>query len=368
MTTAQTGPQTRGRPGGPTMLAAVLEDVKRMPLREVPKPRPLGGEVLLRVEACGICGTDYSAYTGRRRDWEPGSILGHEFAGVVEELGEGVEENVNGWKVGDEAAVNPVVFCGECRPCRLGMQHYCEHGQVIGGEGQEVKRAGAFAEYVAVPTQCLHRKPANIGWDAAAETEPLAGAYKGMIEYSQLRTPEDVVIIGAGTMGLLLLQVAIAGGAGRVIVADISDERLAKAMELGATHTVHSEKQHLKKRVYDIVPGGPDIVFEAAGVLPAARQAFELTRRGTRINMFGVIIPGEVPISPADVHWKETRMDASFSVTPRVMVKSLELMERGKADPTKIVTHRFPLSRMQEALDAMEAPERVKIMIHTRAG
>lgn len=110
-------------------------------------------------------------------------------------------------------------------------------------------------------------------------------------------------------------------------------------------------------------PWGPDIVFESAGVLPAAEQAFKLTRRGTRINMFGVITPGEVPVSPADVHWKETRMDASFSVTPRAFTKAIDLMERGKADPSKIVTHRFPLSQMRQALEAMESPQRIKVII-----
>lgn len=334
-----------------------------MPLRDVSRPEPGRGEVVVRVKAVGICQTDYSAYTGRRRDWEPGSILGHEFAGVIDEIGEGAAGGVNAWRVGDEVVVSPVVHCGECRNCRLGHEHYCMNGQVIGGEGQPVKRPGAFAEYVAVPVQSLYHKPSKISWEAAAETEPLAGSYKGMIEYSQLRPPEDVVIIGAGNMGLLLLQVAVAGGGGRIIVADIVDWRLQKALELGATHVINSRKEDLRESVYQVLPSGPDIVFEAVGATSAAQQAFELTRRGTRLNMFGVIIPGEIPVSPADIHWEETRVDASFSVTPRAMVKSLELMERGKADPGRIVTHRFPLSEMPRALGAMEAPDRIKVMI-----
>ena len=354
--------QERSRRG--VMLAAVLEDVGRMPLREVPRPKPARGEVLVRVKAVGVCGTDYAAYTGKRKDWEPGSILGHEPAGVIEDLGEGAAESVNQWRAGDEVIINPVVHCGQCRNCRLSLEHYCLYGQVIGGEGQPTKRPGAFAEFVAVPVQSLYRKPPGLSWECAAETEPLAGSWKGMIEYSRLRPPEDVVIIGTGTMGLLLLQVALAGGAGRVVIADVSGGRLGKATELGATHVVNSGEEDLKDRVGQILPWGPDIVFDAAGVLPTAKQAFELTRRGTRVNMFGVITPGEIPVSPADLHWKETRMDASFSVMPRAFTRAIDLMERGRADPSKIVTHhRFSLDEMPQALEAMDAPHRIKVMI-----
>jgi L-iditol 2-dehydrogenase len=346
-----------------TMLAAVLDGVGKMPVREVPRPNPGEGEVLVRVMACGICQTDYSAYTGRRMDWDPGSIQGHEFAGIIEELGPRAGEDIHRWREGDEVVVTPVVSCNECRNCRMNMQHYCEFGQVIGGEGQPVKRDGAFAQYVRVPIQALFRKPKNITWEMAAETEPLAGSYKGMIEYSQLRVPEDVVILGVGSMGLLLTQVAASGGAGRLIVSDPSEFRRNRALEQGATHAVDPLNENLREEVYGILPRGPDIVFEAAGVLPAAKDAFDLCRRGTRLNMFGVIVPGEILVSPAEIHFLETRVDASFSVTPRVMEKALDLMERGKADPSKIVTHRFSLDEMPQALEAMESPERIKIMI-----
>jgi L-iditol 2-dehydrogenase len=347
---------------GKTMLAAVLDDVREMPVREVPKPEPQEGEALIRVMACGICMTDYSAYLGRRRDWDKGSIQGHEFAGIIEGLGRRAASTID-WKEGDEVVVSPVVHCGKCRNCRLNMQHYCENGEVIGGEGQPVKRDGALAEYVRVPVQALYRKPKNVTWEMAAETEPLAGSYKGMIEYSQLRVPEDVVILGVGSMGLLLTQVAASGGAGRLIASDPSEFRRKKALEMGATHAIDPENEDVIERVREILPKGPDIVFEAAGVIPVAKQAFDLCRRGTRLNMFGVIVPGTIEVSPADIHFLETRVDASFSVTPRVMEKALDLMERGKADPSKIVTHRFSLEEMDKALEAMESPERIKVMV-----
>jgi len=342
------------------MLAAVLEGVGKMVLKEVPKPVIKKNEMLVRVKSCGICQTDYSAYTGRRTNWTPPMILGHEISGVIEEVGDEVEN----WKPGDEVILSPVISCGECDNCRLGLGHYCRNGKVIGGEGQKVVLPGGFAEYVAVPTSVLYRKPKNVSFDSAALTEPLAGSYKGMIEYSNLRLGEDVVIIGAGAMGLLLLELAVAGGAGNSIVIDVVDERLNKAKELGATHTINSRKVDPKEAVYDIIPNGPDIVFESAGVLEAARLAFELTRRGTRVNMFGVIIPGTIPVSPAEIHFNETRVDASFSVNPRVMTKAVSLLQKGKVDPGKIITHRFPLTEIDKALSAMELPERIKIVIN----
>ena len=342
------------------MLAAVLEGVRQMELKDVPVPGIKRNEVLVRVKACGICQTDYSAYTGRRTNWTPPIILGHEISGVVEDVG----DEVDSWKLGDEVILSPVISCGECDNCRLGLGHYCRNGKVIGGEGQKIVLPGGFAEYVAVPTSVLYKKPANATFESAALSEPLAGSYKGMIEYSNLRLGEDVVIIGAGAMGLLLLELAVAGGAGNTIVIDVVDARLKKAKELGATHTINSKEVDPREAVYDIIPNGPDIVFEAAGVLEAAKLAFGLTRRGTRINMFGVIIPGEIPVSPAEIHFNETRVDASFSVNPRVMTKAISLIEKGKVDPGKIVTHRFNLTEIDKALEAMELPDRIKVVIN----
>jgi len=341
------------------MLAAVLEGVGDLRLRDVPKPVPQRGQVLVRIKACGICQTDYSAFTGRRMNWQPPMIMGHEMAGVIEELGPEVE----GWQAGDEVVISPVITCGKCRWCRLGMSNHCKNGIVLGGDGQDIVWDGAFAEYMAAPTEILYRKPKHVPWEAACLTEPLAGSYKGMIEYSQLRLGEDVVIIGAGGMGLLLAEIAVAAGAGRCIVADTVDFRLNKALELGVDYVINAGREDVHKRVYELLDEGPDLVFEAAGTLDAARTAFSLMREATRINMFGVIIPGEIEVSPMRIHWQETRMDASFSVTQRVMTKSIELIGKGKVHPEKIVTHTFPLSQIHEAMQTMATPERIKIVI-----
>lgn len=341
------------------MLAAVLEDVRRMPLKEVPVPKVVSGTALIRVKACGICQTDFSAYTGARRNWTPGIIVGHEFSGVIEEVGEGVKR----FRPGDEVIVSPAVSCGVCEWCKTGHQNYCPDGFAIGGEGYHNVWNGGFAEYTLVPEVALYHKPPEISFEAAALTEPLAGSYKGLIEYSQMRVGEDVVIIGGGGMGLLLAEIALAAGAGTLAVVDIDEYKLERARSIGVKHVINSRTTDIKKAVYDLMPKGPDLVFEAAGALAAAEQAFALCRRGTRLNMFGVIIPGTIPVSPADIHFLETRVDASFSVTPRVMIKAIDLMNKQLVDPAKIVTHRIPLSRMDEALRVMESLERIKVVV-----
>jgi NADPH2:quinone reductase len=342
------------------MLAAVIDGVRQVDVRETPKPEPKRGEVLVEVRACGICLTDYSAYTGARMNWEPPLIAGHEMSGTVAETGEGVTH----WRPGDDVVISPVVSCGRCRNCLLGLQHYCASGIVLGGDGQDTVWDGGFAQYINVPESTLYKKPSNVSFESAALTEPLAGSYKGVIEYTDITIGEDMVLLGAGSMGLLVLQLAAGAGAGTLVAVDLSDFRLDKARELGATHAINASKEDAEARVAALLPDGPDIVFEAAGSLEAAQLTFDLMRKGSRMNMFGVIIPGNVQAEPRRLHFQETRMDASFSVNPRVMQRSLDLQAKGLVAPDRIVTHRYPLEDIEQAFAAMEEPDRIKIMVH----
>ncbi|MHA1705418.1 MAG: zinc-dependent alcohol dehydrogenase [Promethearchaeota archaeon] len=315
---------------------------------------------LVRVKSCGICMTDYKAYSGERQNLHYPLICGHEFSGVIEKVG----NKLKFFQEGDEIIVSPVSNCGICKNCREGLAQYCKNGAVIGGDGMEKIINGAFAEYVLVPENSLYHKPKNISFDTAALTEPLAGSYKGLIEYSQLKIAEDLVIIGAGSMGLLASMIAEKAGAANIIMIDVNDWRLEFSKKCGATHLINSAKIDAIKEVHKILPEGPDIIFEAAGSLPAAQLAFDLCRRGTRINEFGVTTDGTINISPAEIHWKETRVDASFSVYPRVMQKSIRLMEKGIIDSSKIITHRFSLDDIKKAMNTMKISERIKIIVN----
>ena len=342
------------------MLAAVLHDFGKLSLEDVPLPEPGFGEVVVRIKSCGFCATDYKAIKGIRRNVKFPMICGHEPAGVVAKVGPGVRH----FAEGDAVICQPSGFCGVCQHCRVGNSHYCEHAYTTGGDGPEDVRPGAFAEYMKTGETCLFRKPANISFDAGALTEPLSGAWKGTIQYSQVQVGEDVVVIGVGGIGLLCMMVAHAAGAGNVIAIDPSAYARENALRLGATHVVDSRNEDAKRRVYEILPDGPDVVIEAAGPIGAVRLMTELRRRGTRWNVFGITTHETFELDGGLTHFLEGRMDASFGTTPRAMQQAIRLMERKLVDPEKIISHHFALQDIHKAVEAMGLPERNKVMVH----
>lgn len=343
-----------------TMLAAVLHDFKDLRLEQVPVPQPRNpGEVLVRIRACGFCATDYKAIQGIRRNVRFPFIAGHEPSGVVEAVGPGALH----FKPGDEVICQPSGFCGFCQHCREGNTHYCEHAFTTGGDGPPEVWPGAFAEYMLTKETCLFAKPAGVSFEAGALTEPLSGAWKGVVQYSQIQPGDDTVVIGVGGIGLLCQMVARAAGAGRLIAVDPSPYARRNALELGATHVVDPSDGKAKESVYAIIPQGPDLVVEAAGPIHAVKLMVALRRRGTRWNVFGITTPETFELEGGLTHFLEGRMDASFGTTPLAMARAIRLMERGLVNPERIISHRFPLAHIHDALKAMDQPERNKIMI-----
>ena len=194
------------------MLAAILKNFNDLVLEDVPVPEPDYGEVVVRISGCGFCATDFKAIKGIRRNVAFPFIPGHEPSGVVSAIGQGVQH----FQEGDEVICQPSGFCGACHHCKEGNSHYCEHAFTTGGDGPVEVWPGAFAEYMKTKENCLFHKPKGISFDAAALTEPLSGAWKGIIQYSEMRVGDDVVVIGVGGIGLLCLMVAKAAGAGRL--------------------------------------------------------------------------------------------------------------------------------------------------------
>lgn len=341
------------------MLAAVLRDFDQLQLEEVPTPEPGPGEVLVRVKACGFCATDFKAIRGLRRNVTFPLIPGHEPAGVVALAGSGVE-NV---REGDEVIIQPSGYCGFCRNCRLGMTHYCENSYTTGGDGPDDVRAGSFAEYVLTGANTLYPKPAALSFDAACQTEPLSGAWKGIIHYSEMSVGDDVVVIGTGGIGMYCLMVAKAAGAGRLIAVDISDYALEQARRVGATHTVNPSLCDAKRLIYDALPAGPDLVIEAAGPVEAVDLMISLLRRGTRWNVFGITTHERFSLDGGLAHFLEARMDSSFGTNPVAMENAIRLMERGLINPEAVISHRFALSEVDQAIQIMASPQRNKVII-----
>ena len=343
-----------------TMLAAVLHDFGDLRLEEVAKPRALGvGDVVVKIKSCGFCATDYKAIQGIRRNVNFPFIPGHEPAGVVAEVGPGVIH----FKEGDEVICQPSGYCGFCPNCRSGNTHYCEHAFTTGGDGPVDVWPGAFAEYMLTRENCLFNKPAALSFDAACLTEPLSGAWKGVIQYSQMQVGDDVVVIGVGGIGLLCLMVARAAGAGRLIAVDISDFACKNALALGATHAINPKNGDAVKQVYAFIPNGPDLVVEAAGPIAAVRLMVDLRRRGTKWNVFGITTHETFELDGGLTHFLEGRMDASFGTTPQAMARAIRLMESGLIDIEKIISHRFPLTEIHKAVEIMGGPEHNKVII-----
>jgi threonine dehydrogenase-like Zn-dependent dehydrogenase len=341
------------------MLAAVLKEFNNLVLEDVPEPEPGPGEVVVRIKSCGICATDYKAIKGIRKNVDFPLVPGHEPAGTIAKVGPFVT-NV---KEGDDVVMSPSGFCGLCRNCRIGLTHYCEHSYTTGGDGSEV-RPGSFAEYTRTGANLVFPKPKELSFDAGCQAEPVSGAWKGIIHYSEMKVGDDVVIIGTGGIGMYCLMVAAAAGAGRLIAVDTSDYALANAKKLGATHTVNPKNVDTRKAVYDIMPEGPDLVVEAAGPIQAVNLMVGLLRRGTRWNIFGITTHEEFKLDGGLMHFLEARMDSSFSTTPQAIERSIRMMSRGLVDPEKVISHRFPLTKIHEAMETMSSPERNKIIIN----
>lgn len=342
------------------MMAAVLRDFDALNLEDVDRPAPRApGTVLVKIKSCGFCQTDYKAIKGVRRNVTFPLIPGHEPSGVVAEVGPGVRH----FKPGDEVICQPSGFCGFCPHCRVGNTHYCEHAFTTGGDGPEDVWAGAFAEYMLTHENCLFHKPANVSFDAAALIEPLSGAWKGVIHASQMQLGDDVVVIGVGGIGLLCLMVAHAAGPGRLIAVDPSPWARENALALGATHALDPREGRVKERIYDIIPGGPDLVVEAAGAIEAVRLMVDLRRRGTRWNLFGITTHETFDLDGGLTHFLEGRMDASFGTNSLAMQQAIRLVERGVVDPERIISHRMPLEKIDEAVKTMATPHRNKVMI-----
>ena len=342
------------------MLAAVLKDFNDLALEDVPVPEPGLDEVVVRIKSCGFCATDYKAIKGIRRNVKFPFIPGHEPAGTVAALGAGVGH----LREGDAVIIQPSGYCGVCQYCRAGQTHYCEHAFTTGGDGPEETWPGAFAEYMKTKATCCFPKPQSISFDAAALTEPLSGAWKGVIQYSQMQVGDDVVVIGVGGIGLLCLMVARAAGAGRLIAVDPSAYARKNALALGATDAVDPAPGNAKEQVYAIIPSGPDLVIEAAGPIAAVELARDLRRRGTRWNVFGITTHEHFELDGGHTHFLEGRMDASFGTTPLAMQNAIRLMARGLVDPEKIISHRYPLSEIHAAIETMGQPDRNKVIIH----
>lgn len=269
------------------MKALVLEEYGRFALRDVPVPAPAPDEVLVRVRACGICGSDVHGMDGSTGRRIPPVIMGHEAAGTIEQLG----ERVTGWKAGERVTFDSTVYCGLCRFCLEGHVNLCDNRRVLGVSCGEYRRDGAFAEYVAVPERILYRLPDEVSFTRAAMVEAVSIGVHA-VRISAVERGDTALVVGAGMIGLLTIQALRAAGCGKVIAADIDERRLKLAESLGADACLRPDACDVPAEVARLTHGcGADLAFDAAGAQGAFETAVRSVRKGGSVTLIGNLAP-----------------------------------------------------------------------------
>ncbi len=348
---------------GANMRALELTAYNRLEVKEVPKPVPAADEILIAVAACGICGSDVHGFDGSTGRRIPPIVMGHEAAGTVA----GVGPAVRGFEVGDRVTFDSTVYCGECAYCRKGEVNLCNRRQVIGVSCGEFRREGAFAEYLTVPERIAYKLPESFSFAEAAMLEAVSVALHG-VAVSEMKGGETVLVIGAGMIGLLLLQAARAAGAARVFVADVDATRLELAKRLGADLVVMGSGELLREEMLRQTGGdGVDVVLEAVGREETIAGAIDCVRKGGTVALVGNISP-QVQMPLQKVVSRQIRLQGSCASAGEYP-QAIELIASGKIRVDVLITAVAPLGDGAEWFERLHArePNLMKIVLDPRA-
>jgi alcohol dehydrogenase/L-iditol 2-dehydrogenase len=327
-------------------------------LREVPIPEIGPDDVLVKVAYIGICGSDPHMHHNKvTYKVNVPLILGHEFSGTIEKIG----ENVKGYQIGDRVtAETHADYCGKCILCRTNNYHVCRERK-----GYGFQTDGAFAKYVRVPSRILHKVPENVSLKEACLTEPLCVAYSSLVKHSNMKPGDLVVIIGPGPIGLLCTKVASLIGASDIIVigTDGDEGRLEKAKELGATLTISSSKENPVPIIMGMRDGyGADIVVDTAGFSPTLKLSMDVVRPCGQINKIGWG-PKPVDFSLDPLISKAVTVNFTFSHNWDIWEQCLVLMNKKAVDLNQLITHELPLDKWQEGFELIESKKGLKVVL-----
>jgi L-iditol 2-dehydrogenase len=319
------------------MKSLVLKDYLQLEIADFPDPQPSDGEVLIRVAACGICGSDVHGYDGASGRRIPPIVMGHEAAGTVAAIGEGVTR----FKPGDRVTFDSTVYCGECIFCRRGEVNLCDRREVIGVSCGEYRRHGAFAESIAVPERILYHLPASMSFPEAAMLEAVSVALHAVHVSSDVKG-QTALVIGAGMIGLLTMQAARAAGAARVFIADIDVTRLNLARSLGVDEAFNLSGPDLTSEILNKTGGlGADMVLEAVGRNETIATAIDCVRKGGTVTLIGNITP-KVEIHLQKVVSRQIRLQGT-AASAGEYPEAIELIANGKIQVKPLITAVAPL-------------------------
>lgn len=338
------------------MKALLLTAASQLEFTDFPSPTPASGEVLVRIRACGICGSDIHGWdgsTGRRR---PPLIMGHEGAGEIVALG----PDVQGWSEGDRVTFDSTISCGECAYCRSGQVNLCEARRVVGVAPVEYRQHGAFAELLAVPARILYPLPETLSFTDAAMVEPVSIAIHA-VQRVKISPTDCVVVVGSGMIGLFVIQALRWAGAEQIIAVDLADHRLALARELGATDTLRSDICDVPEEVLRMTEGrGADFAFEVVGVSATLNVALGVLRRGGSAVLVGnLAAKAEFPLQA--VVTREISLHGSCASAGEYPL-CLDLISRGVIRVEPMISAIAPLEEGAEWFQRLSAKDGGKFM------
>lgn len=342
------------------MKAALLKAASTIEVEDVPVPEISEGTALLRVKACGICGSDLKFYNHIDRVNSLPRILGHEVAGEVV----GAGEKVSGLRTGDRIALANEIPCRQCYACRKGLENVCENTSVVG-----VTIDGGFSEYMLLTEQLIGRGPVNrmpesITFEEAALAEPLGCVVNGL-EFARMDEGKSVLVIGTGPIGCMIINLAQNMGASKIVAVEKNPKRLEMARPFGADHYIYAEKGFLQEAL-ELTHDGYDVVMVATGDIGVQEEGIKAAAKGGFVNLFGGVakgLPDTVTFSNKFLHYRQFAVGGSFSQTKEQHRKALEYLAKGKIKTDKLITHRFGLDDIKKAIDAVQNQEGLKVMV-----
>lgn len=344
------------------MKALLLSEYRRLELVDFPTPEPAADEVLLKVEACGICGSDVHGFDGSSGRRIPPIIMGHEAAGVIVKVGADVTE----WQVGDRVTFDSTLYCGNCEYCGRGEVNLCKARQVFGVSCGDYRRHGAFAEYLAVPTRVLYRLPAELPFPEAAMIEAVSIALHA-VAVSEFKKGQTALVLGAGMIGTLIVQALRVAGSSHIFVADPDGSRVEAAKHLGAHTAIALEKEgpgaSPAGAIFEKYPEGVDHVFEAVGFGSTVKTAIASVRKGGTVTLVGNI-EAQVELPLQAVVTRQIRLQGS-AASAGEYTKAIELLASRQIDVSPLISGIVPLEHAAEAFDRLyrREPNLIKIVV-----
>ena len=344
------------------MKALVLEEYNKLVYRDWPDPEVADDEVLVKVKAAGICGSDVHGMDGSSGRRIPPIVMGHEASGIIVSTG----KNVNGWKAGNRVTFDSTIYPMDDWYTRKGQYNLSDNRMVLGVSPGEYRRHGAFAEYVNIPQHILYRIPEEVSFTQAAMVEPIGVAAHG-IELTPVSWNDTALVVGAGMIGLCVIQVLRSKGCGKIIAVDLEDSKLDMAAKLGANITLNPSKSDIQKEVFDLSEGrGADVAFEAVGIPETVKTAIDGTRKGGTVTLIGNLSPVvEIPLQ--SVVTRELRLQGSCGIAGEFPAV-LDMIARKEINTSAFLSAEAPLSEGAEWFKRLYSKEPGLIKVVLKPG